>query len=89
MLIYRTTLFALGLITATTGVIFVAIYCSLLNYGFTLGELIAYLFTSKAFYLLPLGILLMALSLFASKMWNKLDKFIKDRRHRGHALKSR
>ncbi len=89
MLIYRTTLFALGLITATTGVIFVAIYCSLLNYGFTLGELIAYLFTSKAFYLLPLGISLMFLSLFATKMWNKLDKFIKDRRHHGHALKSR
>lgn len=88
MKIYRTTLFAIGLIVATTGVIFLMIYLSLLNYGFSFGEFIIYILKSKTFYLLPLGIVLMTISLFCSRFWNRLNKIIEDQRHRAHASKS-
>lgn len=87
MLIYRALCFAIGLIIATTGMIFVVIYLALLNYGFTFGEFIVYILSKKTFYLLPIGILLMFFSLFFNKMWNRLAKIKEDRRHFGHVSK--
>lgn len=87
MLIYRCLCFAIGLILSTTGMIFVTIYLALLNYGFTFGEFIVYLFSNKSFYLLPVGILLMCFSLFFNKMWNRFSLIKEGRRHRERVLK--
>ena len=87
MIIYRLTMFVIGLILATTGMIFFVLYISLLNYGLTIGEFIVYILKTQEFYLLPFGVFLMFLSLFGKKFWNVLQKLREGRQHRERVLK--
>lgn len=87
MIIYRLTMFVIGLILATTGMIFFVLYISLLNYGLTIGEFIVYILKTQEFYLLPFGVFLMFLSLFGKKFWNVIQKLREDRQHRERVLK--
>lgn len=87
MIIYRLTMFVIGLILATTGMIFFVLYISLLNYGLTIGEFIVYILKTTEFYLLPFGVFLMFLSLFGKKFWNVIQKLREDRQRRERVLK--
>lgn len=87
MIIYRLTMFVIGLILATTGMIFFVLYISLLNYGLTIGEFIFYILKTQEFYLLPFGVFLMFLSLFGKKFWNVIQKLREGRQHRERVLK--
>lgn len=87
MIIYRLTMFVIGLILATTGMILFVLYISLLNYGLTIGEFIVYILKTQEFYLLPFGVFLMFLSLFGKKFWNVIQKLREGRQHREHVLK--
>lgn len=87
MIIYRLTMFVIGLILATTGMIFFILYISLLNYGLTIGEFIAYILKTQEFYLLPFGVFLMFLSLFGKKFWTAIQKLREGRQHRERVLK--
>ena len=87
MFIYRSFIFVIGLIFATTGMIFFVLYLALLNYGFTLGEFIVYLLKTKSFYLLPIGVFLMCFSLYFKNFWNRLKKIKEDQLHREHVSK--
>jgi len=87
MIIYRLTMFVIGLILATTGMIFFVLYISLLNYGLTIGEFIVYILKTQEFYLLPFGVFLMFLSLFGKKFWNVIQKLREGRQHRERVLK--
>ncbi len=87
MIIYRLTMFVIGLILATTGMILFVLYISLLNYGLTIGEFIVYILKTQEFYLLPFGVFLMFLSLFGKKFWNVIQKLREGRQHRERVLK--
>lgn len=87
MIIYRLTMFVIGLILATTGMIFFVLYISLLNYGLTIGEFIVYILKTQELYLLPFGVFLMFLSLFGKKFWNVIQKLREGRQHRERVLK--
>lgn len=80
-------MFVIGLILATTGMIFFVLYISLLNYGLTIGEFIVYILKTQEFYLLPFGVFLMFLSLFGKKFWNVIQKLREGRQHRERVLK--
>lgn len=80
-------MFVIGLILATTGMIFFVLYISLLNYGLTIGEFIVYILKTTEFYLLPFGVFLMFLSLFGKKFWNVIQKLREDRQRRERVLK--
>lgn len=87
MIIYRLTMFVIGLVLATTGMIFFVLYISLLNYGLTIGEFIVYILKTQEFYLLPFGVFLMFLSLFGKKFWTVIQKLREGRQHRERVLK--
>lgn len=82
MYFYRISLFAIGLLLATIGCVFLVIDFTLLNYGFTLIEFFCYTLSTKTFYLLPTGVILMVISLFCNKLWNKLSNYLKDRKNK-------
>ena len=80
MYFYRISLFSIGLLLATIGCVFFVIDITLLNYGFNIFEFLGYLLSSKVFYLLPTGVILMAISLFCNKLWNKLSNYLKKKK---------
>ncbi len=57
------------------------IYLSLFSLGFTFIEYLQYMFTSYTFYLIPIGLLLICLSLFFDSKWKRFIQHRKDRRH--------
>lgn len=79
-MIYRILLYLIGLISLSLGISMMIMYLSLFSLGFTFNEYLEYMFSNYSFYLIPLGILLICLSLFFDNKWNKFIQYRKDRR---------
>lgn len=80
-MIYRILLYVIGLISLSLGISMMIMYLSLFSLGFSFNEYLEYMFSNYSFYLIPLGILLICLSLFFDNKWNKFIQYRKDRRH--------
>lgn len=80
-MIYRVLIYILGVILFSVGLTCMIIYLSLFSLGFTIEEYFQYMFSSYVFYLIPVGILLICLSLFFDSKWKKFIQHRKDRRH--------
>lgn len=55
------------------------IYSSLLTLGYSISEYLQYVLNNYTFYLIPIGILLICLSLFFDSKWKKFIQSRKDR----------
>lgn len=64
-MIYRILLFLLGLILATIGVMFLILFVSYLEPGYTMNEFFQCIFSHLETYFIPIGITLMVLACFA------------------------
>lgn len=77
MMIYRILVFILGVIFLSIGLSIMIIYLSLFSLGFSFEQYINYLFSNFTFYFIPIGFLLLCLSLFFDSKWKK---FIENRK---------
>lgn len=55
------------------------IYSSLLTLGYSINDYLEYMFNNYTFYLIPIGFLLICLSLFFDSKWRKFIQSRKDR----------
>ncbi len=55
------------------------VYSSLLPLGYSINDYFEYIFNNYTFYLIPIGILLICLSLFFDEKWRKFIQSRKDR----------
>ena len=76
-MIYRILVFILGVIFLSIGLSMMIIYLSLFSLGFSFEQYINYLFSNFTFYFIPIGFLLLCLSLFFDSKWKK---FIENRK---------
>ena len=88
-MIYRILVFILGVIFLSIGLSIMIIYLSLFSLGFSFEQyinwrktlhsfiLFNYLFSNFTFYFIPIGFLLLCLSLFFDSKWKK---FIENRK---------
>ncbi|CDC41287.1 unknown [Firmicutes bacterium CAG:449] len=76
-MIYRILVFILGAIFLSIGLSIMIIYLSLFSLGFSFEQYINYLFSNFTFYFIPIGFLLLCLSLFFDSKWKK---FIENRK---------
>ncbi len=76
-MIYRILVFILGVIFLSIGLSIMIIYLSLFSLGFSFEQYINYLFSNFTFYFIPIGFLLLCLSLFFDSKWKK---FIENRK---------
>ena len=76
---YRILMFTIGVILFAIGITFLIMYLSLFSMGFTLNEFLIYFMNNGTFYLLPLGLLMIMVSLFFDSKWKRFILWRKDR----------
>ena len=78
-MIYRLLVYSIGIFLLSLGLSFMIIYASLFSLGLDFDAYLKYMFSSYTFYLIPIGILLVCLSLFFDRKWKKFIQSRKDR----------
>lgn len=78
-MIYRIIIFILGIFLLSFGLSMMLIYLSLFSLGFGFNEYLEYMFSNYSFYLIPIGLFLVCLSLFFDNKWKS---FINKRKNK-------
>ena len=68
-MIYRIIIFILGVFLLSFGLSMMLIYLSLFSLGFDFNGYLEYMFSNYSFYLIPIGLFLICLSLFFDNKW--------------------
>ena len=78
-MIYRIIVFILGIFLLSFGLSMMLIYLSLFSLGFDINEYLEYMFSNYSFYLIPIGLFLICVSLFFDNKW---QSFINKRKNK-------